>query len=282
MALIPVIGRMLKLKWALAGLLAIGAWEAYTILRPEPIELDEPRRKVADEACWQAVERLPSLDIDGQVAVLRLDGDKTGYVTKRLRQLIERTGKYRQPAESLVTRVMQDLQIEETPVADPQQAASAGRRMKVPYVLLGRVHRFASDRRQGVIEMELTVLDVEKRSAVAEPLLVAVPSPGARPGAPGHASSRWSAPATRALIWLAAVVLLPLATMPLIRRVLARESNTATGVALGAYAVVGWLVALALVGFNIAGWLPGLLMLAAFVIALAYDYYAFNRIEQNR
>ena len=76
--------------------------------------------------------------------------------------------------------------------------------------------------------------------------------------------------------------MLPIVTSPLVRRVLASETNLVTMAALVAYALAAWVLAFGLSGFAIAGWGMGALLLVAFVAAFVYDYFIFSLIDERR
>ena len=277
MGLIGAVAKVFRPKWALAAAAVVAAWQAYVLLKPAPGPLDEPRQEVAEKACWLAVEKLPKLPEGDKVAVLRLAGDKTGYVTDKLRAMAERTGRFSQPAPSLIERAMQQLQIGEKAVDALPGALAAGREAQVPYVLFGRVWDFTSDLETGRIRLELTLASVADGKPAAPPVRVVVPDPDA----PTLGAVVWSG-VWRFGLWLLAVLLLPVVTHPAIRSVLDRESNFATLLAMVGYAAAAWVLAFALSGFAVAGWLAGLMLPAAFVAAILYDYYAFSVIEQRR
>ena len=273
MVLIKSIAKTFRLRWVFLAVAVVAAWEGYVLLKPQPHPLDEHRRDVAVEACWEAVEKLPKLPTAGSVAVLRLAGDTTGYVTDQLRGLIERKGKYTQPRPTLIDRVMRELKIDENEVGLADKARAAGQETKSPFVLFGRVSEFTSDRSEGRIRMELSVLDVGSGRLVGETVRIAVPDDTAG----GGLAIAWAV-----LIWLAFTMLLPFAGWGVIRWVLRKETNLATGTALIGCAMLSWLLGFGLIGFAISSWLTGAGLLLAFVLTLAYDYAIFIAIEARK
>ncbi|KPK47666.1 MAG: hypothetical protein AMK72_08125 [Planctomycetes bacterium SM23_25] len=276
MAIIRTIASLLKPRWALVALVLVAVWEGYLLLRPpEPSgPLDEPRREVAEEACWQAVEKLPEVPTAGHVAVLRLAGDGTQEVTKRLRELIERTGTYEQPEPGILDRVMEELKIGEREVGTLEDALAAARFVRTPYALFGRIHEFTSDRDAGRIRMELTLADVGRAKAVGQPIIVAVPDPEAR--------MRWILGLVRVAVWVLVTALLPVVTLPRVRRILETESNAKILLGLLAYSCAAGVLALGLKGFSVSGWLWGVLLLGAVLLAFLYTYLVFSLVERRQ
>ena len=265
--------KLLRPKVILTVALAAGGWQVYSSLKARPVPLDAPRQEAAEKACWRAVEILPDLpEPPGPVAVLRLEGDATGYVTGKLRELIERTGRYTQPPPSLLERIKERLDVDETPVGTVEAALDAAGRLQVPYVLFGRVSGFASDQERGRIRMDLTVLDAATGAPVAPALTARYPEPS-----PDRGRAIW-----RLLLWLAVTALLPLVTLPLVRAVLERESNAATLAGLLAWTAVPVVLALGLEGFAVSGWYGWTRIAAAVIIALAYNYCVFCVVEERR
>jgi hypothetical protein len=217
---------------------------------------------------------LPKLPSPGEVAVLRLEGDSTGFVTEQLRAVIDRTGTYVQPAAGLVDRVMKELEIEERSAGSPAEAIAVGRRMKVPYVLSGRVVEFRSDRQVGQIRLVLQLVDVGKARSVGEAVEVSYPEQGLRSGA-------WSV-AWRTVLWMAVVGVFPLLTLPVIRQVLTLESNLITLIALLSCTALAGILALALTGFALGRWSSVGLIVIATGVAGSYDYYVFEVVDKRR
>jgi hypothetical protein len=268
---VGVIKRLFHPKLALVGGLLWVGWHAYMLFQPEPFPLDEPRQDIAEQACWRAMDQLPSLPLVGEVAVLRVQGDHTGYVTECLRRLIDRTGLYPQVPESAWRKLADKLDVQETAPADAAEAMETGKSLDAPYVLHGRLAQFTSDQRNASIDLRLEMLVVETGEPLAPELTIVLPEDQ-------EASAfSWQ----RVALWLAATLLLPVLTAPLIRRVLEQESNALTGGLLVAYALTCWLLALGLLGFDMGGWQSALL-LGAFVAALGYNYAAFRMVEGRR
>lgn len=276
MAILRTIAWFLKPKWALAALVLVAGWEGYLLLRPSSPSgpVDEPRQAVAEEACWHAVEALPEVPLEGRVAVLRLKGDRTGYVTDRLRAIIERTGKFEQPEPGVLDRVMEELKIEEREVGSLEEASRAARWAKTPYVLFGMLSEFVSDRGSGRLRMELTLADVERGQIIGDPIPVAVPDP--------EAQQRWTRGLVRVAVWVLVTALLPAITLPLVRRIVETESNGRILLGLLGYTVAAGVLAFGLNGFSIGGWLWGSLLGGASVLAFLYTYLVFSLVERRR
>ena len=273
MAMVKTLAGLLCSRWAIAGLLAVAAWEGYLLMKPKAVApVDELRQRAADDACFRALEKLPPLPRGSVLAVMRLEGDKTGFVTDRLRAIIGREGTYRQPEPSLVQRMMTELQIDESPVTSLDKALAAAKRVGAPFVIFGRVPEFRSDRQTAHIRMELQVADVATGRSLGQ-VLVVLPDPAEA----NRLGWYW-----RVLIWLAAVGLLPLMTWPLVRKVLEVESNPATLAMLLAYSLAAWVLAYGLTGFAIAGWLMAGVLLVAFVAAVLYNYAMFALVDRSR
>ena len=88
-------------------------------------------------------------------------------------------------------------------------------------------------------------------------------------------------PLLRVFYWAIAYVLLCLAGVPLIKRALARESNTTNGAVILAYACAGGLMAFALMAFRFT-WVTGIVGLLAFVCAAAGIIRLAGELERFR
>ena len=88
-------------------------------------------------------------------------------------------------------------------------------------------------------------------------------------------------PLLRALYWVVGYGLLCFASVPLIKRALACESNVVNGVLILIYTCVGGLMAFALMAFRFT-WLTGLAGILAFVCAAAGIIRLASELEQFR
>jgi hypothetical protein len=105
-------------------------------------------------------------------------------------------------------------------------------------------------------------------------------------GGGGLASSYWrariadSSKGRRIFIWVAFTLLLPLVSLPLIRRLLSEDSNLINLALLLAYTIVDMLFALLLTGF----WIPTVWTAIFLILALAgsgyYNYRIANMVDR--
>ena len=88
-------------------------------------------------------------------------------------------------------------------------------------------------------------------------------------------------PGARLLSWLIGYVLICLASVPLIKKVLAKQSNFANALLLVAYVAVGFLFALILVAFQI-NWATTIMLVLALIVSYAVITLLASKLEELR
>jgi len=88
-------------------------------------------------------------------------------------------------------------------------------------------------------------------------------------------------PLLRVMYWVIGYGLVCLASVPMIKRILAHESNVLNGILLFAYTCTGGLMAFALMAFRVT-WLTGIVGILAFVCAAAGIIRLAGELEQFR
>ena len=264
------IKHILPLKWFAIISMAVVSWQLYQHFRPEPAELDEPRKLVAEEACWAMVKRLPSPTGPRKLVVMPLIDDENGYITTKLRQIIGRSGGFHVANDSLIVNVMKELGFREKPSGDLDAAIAAARKTDAQYLLDGKLHSFTSDRSQGRISLTATLYRTADSSRVGEPIRIDLP---ASPQTAGFMKG-----ASLLLVWLLAIIGLPVVLYKEIRSALAAESNGITLAVLLVLSVFGSLLAWGISGFA----LNAFVLVGAFALAVGVNYGMLNWIENHR
>lgn len=95
------------------------------------------------------------------------------------------------------------------------------------------------------------------------------------------AGLRQSSALGRAAVWVVGFSLLTLACVPLIRKILAQESNTATAAMVAAFVALGLLAAMTLAAFEF-GWRQIIFLIAAGGYALCLTVWLAGEVEKMR
>ena len=88
-------------------------------------------------------------------------------------------------------------------------------------------------------------------------------------------------PVARILSWVAIYILVCLATVPLIKKILERESNFANAVLIVCYSAVGFLMALVFAAFQFV-WLTGVMLAVSLVFSAAVIIRLAGELERMR
>jgi hypothetical protein len=261
-------------RLALLSLVAVLVWQLWMISRPKRPRLDSPRRKVATQACWQAGKGLPSPKKEhAKIAVFRLGGDSSGFVTEQLREVVDRLGYYELMDPSFFKKLLRELNVEEQPVTTFDKALTLGKRMGVPYALFGNIGTFASDETSAHIRLELRLVNVSEEKAVHSDVVEIQPSV--------VRTRIWAVPVLwRILGWILFAALFPLAVMPVTRRIIAKESNMTNLLMLLSYTLITFAAALALTGFYIRAVWTIIFLLAALFLSGFYNLWVANQVER--
>ena len=258
-------------------------FEGYRMFGPIEDSLGFMRRNLAEQICTEAAEDLPQRNGINSLAVLDLAGDSTdGYITNMLRQRIEATGKYRMIDEPFYRRLMREFGKDSGSISHLSDAVAAARQLGVDAVLFGEIPEFTARQDAARIRIELRMAERDSGQAVF------VHDYSRDMGGGWVGSSYWrariadSSKGRRIFIWVVFTVLLPLITVPLIRRLTAADSNLWNlGLLLG-YTLLDMLLALLLTGF----WIPTLwtagILLAALAASGYYNYRIASFIEQMK
>jgi len=271
---IGALGRLLRPRYVILATLLAGAWQIVGLFRPDaPSPRQASRDALRLEACRLAAVQLPALPAEGEVAVLRLAGDDTGDVTDVLRAAIDDAGLYHQQSRGAIRGLLDRLGSADRGVGDLETALEAAREREVPYALFGQVTESIIGDGLAQIRLQLGVAQVAMGAMLGE---VDVSHP------PIELTRDWGSMFTRAGVWLAGIILLPLLTWPLAAAILERESNAATLAGLLGYTLAAALGAVAVMEFHVAGWWEWAQIVAASVLAFGYDYAAFCLVEARR
>ncbi len=268
--------------WLLVGVAAVCG--AYHVVKPAAPTLTARQHAMADELARQVTAWLGGLEpVRQPTAFLTLGRDRFGAVSDRLRSVLWQSDRFDLVDRALGEKLAQRLAWRRPAVDTRADAVERARSLGCVYALWGRVGEFSDlgDAARLAVDVELV------RTATGERVLAR--SFDVRRGAAPRAPAAASPPASRApgvcslprrpLPWAAATLALPLLTCPLARRVLRAERHGATLALLTGYVLASVVLAYGLVAWGETGWLAGLVLLAAFGLALLYDWQALSTIE---
>ena len=262
--------------WLLVGVAAVCG--AYHVVKPAAPTLTARQHAMADELARQVTAWLGGLEpVRQPTAFLTLGRDRFGAVSDRLRSVLWQSDRFDLVDRALGEKLAQRLAWRRPAVDTRADAVERARSLGCVYALWGRVGEFSDlgDAARLAVDVELV------RTATGERVLARSfdVRRGAAPRLPASLEpGGWSLP-TRLLAWAAATLALPLLTCPLARRVLRAERHGATLALLTGYVLASVVLAYGLVAWGETGWLAGLVLLAAFGLALLYDWQALSTIE---
>ena len=267
------LGRLAVKPIIFAGLGLSMLWQTYSMFTPAEDGLGFMQRNLAERICAQVLNDLPRKEGVPSLAVLDLAGDAQGHVGSLLRGKISASGEYRVLEESFLRKLLREFGKSSVPATRLEDAVAASRQIGVDLILFGEIPEYEVKERTGSLKLELRMAERATGQAIfarsyAEDI-----------GGSLILSSYWrariadSSKGRRIFIWAAFTILLPLVTIPMIRRLISEESNLMNLAMLLAYTTVDMILALLLTGF----WIPTIWTAAILILALAGSgYYNFR------
>lgn len=213
-----------------------------------------------------------------ELGFVRLEEDAS-KVARRIREL--GGGEEGEPA--ILERFRAFLQPDEKAAYTEAEALEFGRRYGMDALLLASVVEVGSWDESPSLAIESKVIHAgtgetviprqEHRAALSRSLL-SLPYVGLR--------IRGISPWLRVLCWLGVTLSLPLALAPLVRSLLARESNRVNGLLLGCLTGVDIFAIWVLLGFRGSGFLPFVAIILGACAALAYNFVLLTKLDALR
>jgi hypothetical protein len=273
-------GRTLLRPVLFLGFLGSTLFGSFQFLGSNQDDLGFMRRNLAERITDEAVGDLPRPQGSPTVAVLNLSGDYQNYITGLLRQKIAASGEYRVLDDSFFVKMMREFGRNQAPISRLADAAAVARQLGVDYVIFGEIPEFKSEAGAGKFKLELRMAERSSGQAVS------ARSYDREMGGNLILSSEWRAriadspKGRRIFIWVVFTLLLPVAAIPLIRRIVSAESNLSNLALLLTLTIVDIFVALLLTGF----WIPSVWSAIVLLLALGssgyYNYCIASFVER--
>jgi hypothetical protein len=274
------LGRSLMRPILLLGVLGSAVFGGFHFLGAPEDNPGSMQRSLADKICTQAVQDLPKMANVPSVAVLSLAGDDSNYLTGLLRQKIVASGQYRVLDETFFGKLMQEFGKREAAVTRLSEAVGLARQLGVDLVVFGEVPRPQPESGAGVLRLELRMAERSSGQAVF------ARSYSEEVGGSLILNSYWrsriadSSKGWRIFFWILFTLLLPIAAIPLIRRLVSAESNAANLLLLLGLTVIDMFAALLLTGFWIPTVWTALILVAALGGSIFYNYCIASFVER--
>ncbi len=275
-------GRLLFKPAVMVGLSLVMFFEGYRLLGPGKDALGYMRYRLAETVCAQAADELPQREGLQTLAVLDLAGDSNGVVSATLRSKIEAAGVYRLLDESFFRKLMQQLGKNSSPVVRLEDAVDAARRIGVDAIVFGELPEFSATDNSAAMRLEIRMAERDSGKAVFARAYRQTMGGSWAAGAYWRARLADSSSGRRIFLWVLFTLLLPLLTIPILRKLTGMDSNLVNlGMLLG-YTLLDMLFAFFLTGF----WIPSLWTAAILLLALGssayYNYRIMSYVETMR
>lgn len=271
-----MLGRLTSVVPRLQAVAVLGAlsWSCWGTAGAESAQIDPNRRELGEVAIGRIVEDLRQAKTGaGPVALLHFENDPTSFFTEQLQAAIKRGDVLPVGERPWLERTRDWLGMSRPDCGTRSEALQRGRDEDVAAVLFGRIYSFQSSPLAAELDVEVELARTSDGQVLFSKRYRL--DSGGESGEEG-ADSRSAAPAARgSWLWpsaacLGLVLLLPVASIGLLRRAARQYSNRVNALVLAAYTGVDVLAAL--VCWGIPGSLGGLLLfLAAAGGACAYN-----------
>ena len=256
---------ILKLRWMALFSVAFASIQLYDIFRPDQQEIETPHQKLAQEACWQIADRLPSVTPPGKLTVFCLEGDRDGYATDILKNAISYTGKFEVLPGSLITQLLKELGFPQKEM-DTEKALQAAKKADATHLVTIEVGNYISKRSTPVVHISACLYEVSSARLVVPKISITLPAKNkAVPILLGGTA------------WLAGVIFIPFFLLDMVKAALASESNIKILLMLMLLTVIDVFLVYSISGFNMS-----LILLAvALILAASANYKIMDWINTN-
>lgn len=286
--------------WAMLALVLVQA--CFLIGAGQP-ELDPERARAADDAVEQMAAALAhhagNRWAGKYVKVARLATDHNDAVRDRLEAAVQARTNCRLVKDTVFTS-MYDAALAKAarlgvlsapcadawktqPPADLDEALAVARDAQTGYLVFGSVEEFRRDNDGAQLRLRIRAADAASaRCVFDETVRVKTPRAVFANCAGNKGAPKGIGVGVRIAGWLLFVVLLPLTTAFLWQTLLGHESNLVNALCLVALAGTATLAGWAMLRFGLPSVMEALVLLAAFVLAAAWDLYVLGLLEKRR
>lgn len=257
-------------------------------LGPEKPECDSARSQAARTAVAQAVDRIRQERGDlRRAAVLHLTNDSTDFVTRELRDRLMNGGLLDMDGTPAVEKIRNLLNLRNPGVFSVDAAMEYGRDENLDVVITGEIKSFETVKGHAVLDGRLQFVRMADGHVTEIPL-----SNAADEGLVGEIAEKVSSDltgkpsaslslSTRVILMVLAIIFLPVFVFPILKRVMSRDSNVATAVALVLLLIAdGVIISMAL---GTSGTFCGLaVFLTALAASFGYDLFMLSYAQLSR
>ena len=261
-------------------------WGAYQVVRPTEPGVTAAQMEAVEELSGEAAGWAIAIELPRARAVfLPLERDPFAIVSDPLRHAFWRSDRFNLVDYSLMEKFCRFIHWKRPTVGSRRKAAEIARRRDCQYAIWGRLREFSDVEGLSRAVVLLEVIDAANASPLAAKTLSVQKRGSARlvPLGRDAADGVYGLSfATRLLIWIAVTLLLPLASYPFSKQVLAGDSNAAILALLITLVAVSTGVAYLLFAFGSGTIFAGLILLMAFTLALFYNWHALDKIKTTQ
>lgn len=254
-------------------LLAVLLWFSWPYIGPHKPTLGPLRQELAEQVVVEIAEDLRTKKGGVvSVALIHFEADPTDYISENLGFILEQRGIFDLLGPPLPYRLRNVLNMRQLSHNSPAQAAQTARHAGLDAAIIGRIIGFESYSGGAKIELEYTLVSTDGAILYKSNLTKELTSAWTSPALPDSAKTILKSDnVTNTLIWLMAMLLLPIATIGFIRTAVRRNSNKSNAFVLAVYTAVSVIAAYVIIGATLSGiWVIGLLSIAG-LVALFYN-----------
>lgn len=274
----------MKIKWllllpvriAMTVLCVFLVWQTVVFMRPRPRAFTVMEVKAAKAACEKVADLCAAkAALPARIGVAHLAGDPTDLVTGMLRDVLSSRAGIQVQQGSPIQKFFKDIGNALSEATSLDEVVNAGRRVELDVIVAGKVLAVESTNGAAQAALQIYVYDVRPSQWLVKDVVTAEYNPTLP-----ERTWDWckgTRPITRFVTWLLIMLLMPWVTLFATRWALAKKNNTASFMIVSAYTIFAMALAVGLSGVpgGTAYWMK---MLAAFVVAAAYSFWACEQI----
>ena len=267
---------------AVVILSAAALWNNYG---PEKVMPDEKRQEICIKVVDQIANQIREQRGEAKSAILlHFANDPTDFVTDTLRGKISSSGILNLQKVSVWEKFQKNLKLQIDGCASQDAAMRAVKGADADAVLWGKIDQYESFKNSVVMKGTWQLVDIKTGNIICDGTIdedtsrqVAVKVADkideiAEKMSPIAQATQTVAWYNRFLIFILAILLLPIVTITFLRTMVSKRSNGINAVVLGTYTVIGMILAFFMVGAAFtSAWCVGL-FIAASLLAFIYNF----------
>lgn len=260
-------------------------WGVYEVVKPtKPVY--SPRQKATLNELVTHLNQwaVQSKAVRGKAVLLTFDRDPFGKVTDAVRQALWRSDRFDLLDYTISERLCRKIEWTRPMVESREEALKIAGKNESAYAVWGVVNEFSDIQGTSKLDCSVEIISAPSGETVSKKKFSI--SSGTSPAISLNTKEQVYVEVeddmpltTRIFIWALIIIILPIATYPLARHLMTRDSNAIVLLTLTGYALVGVIAAYFIFAVDAKGWIKGGVFLISIGLTMLYNWKALEQIK---